>query len=131
MKMFNFIRDGVNIEVERVRNNKPVLFLFPFGNNLKSVDSEHLHSLSDFRANIKLDTRIEYISDSRKGERKISNWWNMWVGKYIEALHLKRKNYTLASFLKQFYGESHKAHSELLDQGIEAITLKLYLPSDD
>ncbi len=58
-------------------------------------------------------------------------FFNTHVTKYIPFLKFKKKEMILSSYLKMFFGDQHKGHTEMLNMGIDSFTWKLYLSENE
>lgn len=77
-----------------------------------------------------ISTRFSIFSDDHWWGQKVVAVWNRILGS-IPPLRISDKNLTLLSAYNLFKGEPHKQHSKLLRHGIDAVTLRLNLASDD
>lgn len=69
------------------------------------------------------------IEENKNIEKKIKKLWNKSLGKI--GLKIKKNNVSLSSMKKMFFGDPHKPHKQMLNYGIDAFTLKLYLNKSD
>jgi len=70
------------------------------------------------------------VTDNKRIESNFMKIWNKYLGK-IDFFYFDPKKLLLTSYLKMFFGESHKSHTYLLEKGIDAMTLKLYLSENE
>jgi len=75
-------------------------------------------------------TKVSILEDGAWFGRSLVQFWNKWLGK-IRFLRISEKNLTLLSGFNIFLENPHKAHSTLLHYGMDAITLRLTLATDD
>ncbi len=130
VKSMNFLRDGINLEIFKAKAKESAIFYYPYGRNANAYDMEYHDAFASKLDSPFVEVKVRMVEENKSVEKKLRKIWNF-VFKYLPFLKITSKNLVLSSMKKMIVGNTHKPHQIMLDYGIDAFTLRLYLSENE